>query len=81
MLADRPDVIDLDVSASGSVVEEEASCSGCRTGQVALVRIGETQLDVLPVRLRLTAGAVRAGAVQWGWGSSFSPENEHHDRP
>lgn len=30
------------------------------------MRIDETQLDILPVRLRLTAGAVRAGAVQRG---------------
>ena len=30
------------------------------------MRIEETQLDILPVRLRLTAGAVRAGAVQRG---------------
>jgi hypothetical protein len=28
--------------------------------------IGETQLDVLSERLRLTAGAVRAAAVQRG---------------
>ena len=34
--------------------------------RVAFVRIGETQLDVLPIRLRLAAGAVRAGAVQRG---------------
>jgi len=31
-------------------------------------RVGETQLDVLPVSLRLTARAVWAGAVQWGAG-------------
>src|SRR5215207_6795393 len=32
--------------------------------RVGFVRIVESQLDVLPVRLRLAAGAVRAGAVQ-----------------
>ena len=66
-----PEIIngaDQDVSASGSVGEEGVSCSGSEQARVALVRIGETQLDVLPIRLRLTAGAVLAGAVQRGSG-------------
>ncbi len=44
------------------------------------MRVGETQLDVLPVRLCLTPGPFGPEPPS-ARRSSFSPENEHHDLP